>query len=147
MTGIRKRTEDALFLWDNGRRDGAFLIALVAVAAVSRLRYPQLTDRDAFEKFLQDSHTVKITGVEFRGKSVPIEHVFYKWLRCQLVHEGSLPPDIQFMEESDPQWMSIRAGGAPEYILKIGHGWFHHLIGSVRAAPEYHVAILTKPYD
>jgi len=41
------------------------------------------------------------------------------------------------MEDENPEWMSVRAGGAPEYILKIGHGWFHHLIGSVKSAPEY----------
>jgi hypothetical protein len=68
---------------------------------------------------------------------VALEHIFYKWLRCQLVHEGALPVDIQFMADDDPQWMSLRAGGAPEYVLKIGLGWFHHVIGSVKQSPEY----------
>ena len=135
MTGIRSRTDDAILLWEKGRQEGAFLSALIAVAATARLRYPQAKDREAFEQFLRDSHTVKLS-VEYRGECHPIEHVLYKWLRCQLVHEGRIPIDIQFMEDVQPGSMSVRAGGAPQYILKIGTGWFHHMIGSVVQAPE-----------
>lgn len=136
MPGLHKRVDDALFLWNNGRHDSAFLIALVAVAATARLRYPNMKDREGFEQFLRDTH-LRIRGVEFRGECQPLEHIFYKWLRCQLVHEGSLPVDIHFMPESESGWMSIRAGGPPENVLEIGHGWFHHMIGSVKQAREY----------
>ena len=53
--------------------------------------------------------------------------------------------DIQFMTDDDPQWMSVRAGGAPEHVLKVGLGWFHHMIGSVKEAPEY--LSLNIPHD
>jgi hypothetical protein len=53
-----------------------------------------------------------------------------------LVHEGELPLDIEFMRDDKPGSMSVRAGGVPEYILKIGHGWFDHMIGSVIKALE-----------
>jgi hypothetical protein len=57
-------------------------------------------------------------------------------MRCQLVHEGGIPIDIEFMQDVQPGSMSVRAGGAPEFILKIGTGWFHHMIGSVAQAVE-----------
>ncbi len=135
MLGIRNRIDDALFLWKSGREEGAFLSALIAVAATARVRYPKMKDRDCFEQFLRDTHSVRVS-VEYRGECHPIEHIFYKWIRCQLVHEGGFPVDIQFMTDDIPGSMSVRAGGAPEYIFKIGYGWFHHMIGSVIQAPE-----------
>ena len=145
MPGLHKRVDDALFLWNNGRHDSAFLMALIAVAATARLRYPKpkMNDREGFEQFLRDTR-LRVGRVEFRGDGHPLEHIFYTFLRNNLVHEGALPVDIQFMTESDPQMMTIRAGGAPEYVLKIGHGWFHHMIGSVKQAPEYLSLSFTK---
>lgn len=145
MSGIHNRINDALFLWENGRHESAFLIALIAVAAIARQRYPKMKDREGFEQFLRDTR-LRISGVEFRGKLEPLEHIFYKWLRCQLVHEAALPLDIQFVAENEEGWMSIRAGGAPEHLLKIGHGWFHHMIGSVKQAQEYLHDVLPARY-
>lgn len=122
-------------LWENGRLEGAFLSALIAVAATSRRRYQDrqaVRDREAFERFLTDAMSVRLS-VEYRGECHTIEHIFYKWLRCELVHEGGLPVDIEFMAEDG---LSVRAGGAPEYVLKISRGWFHHLLNSVAGAPE-----------
>lgn len=135
MSGIRNRIDDALFLWKNGHEEGAFLSVLIAVTATARLRYPKMKDRECFEQFLRDTHSVRL-GVEYRGECHPIEYIFYKWLRCQLVHEGGLPLNIKFMKEDETGLMSVRAGGAPEYILKIGRGWFANMIGSVMQAPE-----------
>jgi len=135
MTGIKNRVDDALLLWEADRKEGAFLSVLIAVAAVARIRYPKLKDRESFEQFIRDSNPT-ILNVEYRGDCKPIEHILYKWLRCQLVHEGGLPFDIQFTNETKAGAMSVRAGGAPEYILKIGHGWFHHMIASVMQAKE-----------
>ena len=135
IQGIQDRVEDALLLWEKGRRSGAFLLALIAVAATARKRYPELKDRECFERFLTDSHAARLS-VEYRGVCQMVEHIFYKWLRCQLIHEADLPVDIQFMEEKHKGTMSVRAGGAPEYILKIGIGWFDHMIHCVRNAPE-----------
>jgi hypothetical protein len=131
---IRARVDDALFLWSNGRLEGAFLSTLVAVAASARRKYPTLKDRESFENFLQDARLVRIS-VEYRGECHPIEHIFYKWLRCELVHEGGIPIDIQFMTDAEPSVMSVRAGGAPNHILKISHGWFYHLLGAVTTSP------------
>src|SRR5262249_15182052 len=107
----------------------------IAVAATSRLRYPDhkaIKDGEAFERFIAD---VKpgVLGAEYRGECHTIGHIFYKWLRCQLVHEGELPGDLE-LTESDG--LSIRAGGRPNLTLQLSRGWFHFLVGCVVNAPE-----------
>jgi hypothetical protein len=134
---ICSRIDDAQFLWDNGRLEGAFLSALTAVAATSRRQFADrnaISDREAFEQFLAGARSIRIT-VEYRGEFHPVERVLYKWLRCELVHEGGIPVDIQFMPDKQPGTMTIRAGGAPEFVLKISHGWFHHLVNAVIKSP------------
>jgi hypothetical protein len=144
---IKVRIEDALFLWDHGRREGAFLSALIAVAATSRQRFAasKVRDREAFERFLESTHSIRL-AVEYRGALHSIEHIFYKWFRCELVHEGALPIDIEFLTDVDPRQLSIRAGGAPAFVLRISPGWFHHLVGAVIKAPENHVLFSTGSF-
>jgi hypothetical protein len=135
---VRARVDDGLFLWEHKRLEGAFMSVLAAVAASARLRYPNrkaIGDRVAFERFLKNAMLVTI-GVEFRGEAHPVEHIFYKWLRCELVHEGGIPVDIEFVQTEDPTQLSIRAGGQPEYVLKLSQGWFYHLVNVVATAPE-----------
>ena len=135
---IRARIEDAAFLWQHRHQEGALLSALVAVATTARRRFPDrkaVGDREAFERFLSSAHSVRLS-VEYRGDAQPIEHIFYKWLRCELVHEGGLPIDIEFMPDPEPGALSVRAGGSPEYILKLSHSWFEHLVGAVLGALE-----------
>ena|SRR5438128_1369457 len=134
VMSIRQRIDDATYLWDSGRREGAFLSALIAVAAMSRRKYPQKGDREAFEQFLKDGCAARVS-VEFRGELHPVEHIFYKWLRCELVHDAGIPIDIQFMADDGPG-LSLRAGGAPEYVLKLSYGWFHHLLNTAANAVE-----------
>jgi hypothetical protein len=133
---IRTRLDDAVFLWSADRREGAFMSVLVAVAATARLRHgTAFGDRDAFERFMTTALPVRLS-VEFRGELHSIEHVLYKWLRCELVHEAGLPVDIEFMLESKPYALSVRAGGAPDFVLRLSESWFHHLVGAVIKAPE-----------
>ena len=135
---IHGRVEDAKFLWQHDRYEGALLSVLSAVAATARLRYPDrkaVKDGDAFRQFLESAHSIRLS-VEFRGELHAIEHIFYKWLCCELVHEGGLPVDIQFMQDEEPGALSVRAGGKPEFILKLSQGWFHHLLHAVINAPE-----------
>ncbi len=134
---IRARIEDAMFLWNNGHKEGAFLSALVAVASTAKRISPDrmaIGDRDAFEQFLKSAHSVRLS-VEYRGELHTIEHIFYKWLRCELIHEGGLPTDLEFMPDTKPGTLSVRAGGAPEFVLKLSEGWFHFLVNSVVSAP------------
>ena len=130
---IRNRLEDAQLLYQNGRYEGAFLTVLIAVAATARLEDPdrKMRDRECFESFL-DKRQKGVIKIEFREELHTIPHIFYKWFRCELVHEGGLPIDIEFIESDG---LSFRAGGTPNYILKISYGWFHWLIDVVAEAP------------
>src|SRR6266581_6608522 len=135
---IRNRIEDAVFLWESGRREGAILSALVAVAATSRLRFQDrksVKDGDACEKFLSSSYPIRIS-LEYRGEAHPVEHIFYKWLRCELVHEGGWPVDIELMPDDYPGALLARAGGAPDFVLKLSESWLLFLINAVVKAPE-----------
>jgi hypothetical protein len=120
--GIAARIDDARVLWAAGRREGALLSVLVAVAARARRSYPNLGDGDRFRRFLAESVSWKLSA-EFRGAVVPVEQIFYKWMRCSLLHEAGLPEDITWIEDGDPAALTVRAGGAPEFVLKLSTGW------------------------
>ncbi len=121
---VKERIEDAKLLWDAGRKEGAFIMILVAVAATARKRYPKppkgkkpvpetqrphpgeyASDSNSFKTFLLDEME-KITGgvkynfaVPFQGKDkVALEDILYAHLRCHMVHEGETPPTITFTE-------------------------------------------------
>lgn len=53
---VEARVDDVRLLWSGGRRESAFLIALVAVSATARKRFPDrksVGDPDVFERFLR----------------------------------------------------------------------------------------------
>jgi hypothetical protein len=84
----------------------------------ARREYPRpLGDRDAFERFIESRFRPRLS-VEFRGELRPLEQVFYKWMRCAL----------RFNENAEPRELSVRSGGAPNYVLLISPGWFDQLI-------------------
>ena len=128
LMSIRARLEDADLLWRDGRLEGALLVVLVAVAATARKTLPDVRgDRNAFVAFLKSTHGWAVT-VEFRGKQVDLDQLFYEWLRCELVHTGSLPVDVRVEDfAGDPAACSVRAAGAPSYTLLVTPGWYHYL--------------------
>ncbi|WP_022883212.1 hypothetical protein [Gryllotalpicola ginsengisoli] len=133
---IQDRLEDADLLWRHNRREGALLSVLVAVAATARKAFPQITgDRASFEAFMKTTHDWTIS-VEHRGQQVDLDHLFYKWLRCELVHTATLPVDLRINDEfSDPDSCTVRAGGAPEHTVLLSPGWYYFLTRAVREAP------------
>jgi hypothetical protein len=84
---IKNCIEDARFLWNAKRYESAFALALIAVAATSKKVFPNEGDGKSFESFLVQGWFEKM-HVEFRGKMHSINHIFYKWFRCELIHEG-----------------------------------------------------------
>lgn len=129
MNALQERVDDARLLWREGRREGAFLLAIVAVVARARQDFPPpMSEGEAFRRFVESRFGPRLSA-EFRGKQWPIERIFYKWFRCELVHEGGLPVDIRFKEDATPDELSVRAGGAPEYVLLVSPGWFDELLG------------------
>ena len=116
-------------LWREGRREGAFLLAIVAVIVRARRDYPKppFSEGEAFRRFIESRFGPRLS-VEFRGDLWPIERVFYKWFRCEIVHAGGMPVDIKFKDDAEPDELSVRAGGAPDYELLISPGWFDQLL-------------------
>lgn len=155
---VRDRIDDALLLWKNGRRDGAFISILIAAAATARKRYPKpkrgekatkprpspgepASDSVAFKTFILDEMD-KITGgpkynviFPFQGKDTPFEDILYAYLRCELLHEGKTPATVRFTE---PQ---IRDGKSYSVVelrdpLGIPIFWLWNLARAVAQAKE-----------
>jgi len=108
LVGVRDRLVDAALLWKTGRKEGAFVLVLIALAATSRKRYPHPAhgDRKAFTTYLRDEMrnlTAKVNWIpseqwrlKFRGVEHDFEHFLYTFLRCELAHQASMPPDLRF---------------------------------------------------
>jgi hypothetical protein len=118
---IKSQLDDALFLKANERYLGAFTVLMLAVAASSRLTFPQGTpskvdlkklmgDGEAFRLFLggrirkmlmgldrgPDEGTAGVT-VPVNGKSHDLAYIFYKYYRNGLIHESELPNEVEFV--------------------------------------------------
>lgn len=102
MAYVDGRIDDALTLWRAGRREGAFLLAIVALVARARQDFSRPMGKgESFLRYIQSRFPPQLS-VEYRGKQWPIEDVFYKWFRCEIVHAGGLPVDMAFMDEASP---------------------------------------------
>ncbi len=132
--GIRKRVEDAELLWREGQSEGSLLMALIAASATARRKYPKLKDGEAFEKLLLDARSWRLS-LEFRGAQVPVERLLWKWLRCELVHQGGLPVDILLTPILAVGELTARAGGEPTYELQLSEAWLHHVLDVVVYEP------------
>jgi hypothetical protein len=128
---VQAQLADAELLWRNGRREGGLLNVLIAVAASARDSHPTLGDHKAFVQFLKSTHAWTMS-VEFRGRQVDVDELFYTWLRCELVHAGSLPVDIRIADELEG--LSLRAGGSPNYVVLVAPAWFEYFTDVVQAA-------------
>lgn len=90
-------------------------------------------DRDAFEWLFRDTVNLDLE-LEFRGTAWPVETILYKWLRCELVHEGGLPVDVDFVDDGDGALPMI--GGDPAHgVLRLGNGWYELLLRTVVTHP------------
>jgi len=134
---IRARIDDTKILWKEGRHEGALLSVLIAIAATSKRRYSKLGDGEAFRKFVQDEFetifgiSVKDSfNVDFRGTSLPLENLLYKFVRCELAHEAALPADVVF---EPTQELAIRTQG--NRIVFAGP-WADKLATAVVLSPE-----------
>ena len=140
---VRERLEDARVLFAAGRQQGAFVSVLIATAATSRKRYPrdEWDDSGSFRNFIYDEMGVITRGPKyavafpFRGRKTPLEDIFYYHLRCELVHEGSMPETIVFTEPllEDGKVSNRLHLGTP---LGFPVGWIEQLATANWLAPE-----------
>jgi hypothetical protein len=180
---IRQQVEDATFLAENGRYNGALTNLMLAVAASARTCFPKGTkslqkpneamgDREAFTLFLGgrirkllfgdyggDEYGDSGISVGFKGQQYDIAYILYKFYRCELVHEGELPEDVEFNPQvaaigtaanmkGDNLRVSISAGNK----MVLDHGWIDLLTTAVVNArcngAEFgikHFDLVTKP--
>lgn len=191
---VHDRLDDARVLYAAGRRTGALLSVLVAVAATSRKRYPKSdvpSDGDAFRKFvaeemmtingvlanycaeqartaagrfdravkargmtlgtflesviaerLSGSETTdlqeieKILGsgvyVHFRDQTITLDDLLYRFVRCELAHEATLPDDVVFLPRTEGR---MRIQVTDNQVI-LDDAWIEALAGAVESAPE-----------
>lgn len=154
---VRARIEDAKSLWAAGRQEGAVILVLIAVSATVRKRYPRpIPDGKAYKRFIRDE-LAKITygptvnvDFYFRGNHhCPIEDIIYTFIRCELLHEGALPEDIQLTNPvaGNGEPFGKSPDGTPydgklfnclvlKDVLGFPIGWVWNLIRVVAEAPE-----------
>ena len=130
---IAQRLDDAEFLWLAGRREGAMLSALVAFAATARRALPdEKYDSVAFQRLFQEQLNSAWT-ITFRGKSTPLSLLFYKWLRCELVHQGTLPVELSFNDDDSGGLFDVALSG--NYSISLSNVWYHSLVLAVLGHP------------
>ncbi len=104
---VRERLEDAILLWEHGRKEGAWIQVLIAAAATSRMRLPKpVPDKEAFTTFIKQVSPTIVTGsgqpcekgITFMIGEVALEDVIYKHLRCNLVHEADIADKVTLHE-------------------------------------------------
>jgi|SRR5215213_5447832 len=141
IPGIVRRIQKAEKDYAEGDYENALIQALIAVAATSAARYPNLGDRVRFEKLLAKDFgpnlgsNVAIKGgfikVSYKGQLHTVEHIFYKFLRCELLHEADVPPDIEFVDPATGILFAPRGS-----TLVMGYHLIESLIRVVKKAPE-----------
>ena len=158
---VIERIEDAKLLWNAGRKEGAFVQILIAVAATARKRYPKppkgvkpvrddqrprpgeyAKDDKSFKTFMLDEMDKITDGMKyhvafpFQGNDkTPLEDILYTHLRCHMVHEGETPPTITFTEPviEDGKSYSVLKLTDP---LGFPEMWMWNLARVVAQAPE-----------
>lgn len=141
---IKVRIEDAKTLWQLGRKEGAWVLALIAAAATSRKRYPKpMKDGQAFKSFIRDVLPTLMYGKPLQGApnprivfdQTPVEDIIYEHLRCNLVHEGEVAQQVAFSESKivDGKLQATLVVGSPNRIPDF---WVLNLMKAVMEAPE-----------
>ncbi len=155
---VRTRIDDAKVLWENERYEGAVLIVIAAFAGTARKRYPRndYPDNEAFKRFIVDDLS-KITNgptinasFYYRGDNYKkVEDLIYIFIRCELMHEGSLPSDMYLTQPvfephspfgQNPDGQPYDTGIFNHLILEetLGFpiGWIWNMIRVIVEAPE-----------
>jgi hypothetical protein len=48
---------------------------------------------------------------------------------------SGIPIDIEFVGDVNSDLLSIRAGGAPNYVLQLSHGWLFEILHLIKTSP------------
>lgn len=87
---IRKRYDEARRLMALGEWEASLVIALVATAGAASNRSKRLGedkgDKQKFVEYIRGLVSIHFTGI---GKDISGEEILYKYLRCELIHDGT----------------------------------------------------------
>jgi hypothetical protein len=129
---MRARIDDAIFLWKHGHQEGAFLMALVAISASARRRFPDhktVRDSDAFVQFLTSVRPSRIS-VEYRGEMHTVEYIFINGFAAHSFMKEAYPKTSSLCKTPSPA-RSLFAQVVPHLkivpILTIGNVTFSSL--------------------
>lgn len=139
---VKERVKDADVLFNLGRKEGALLLVLVAVAGTSRKRYPKSKikyDGEAFRMFVSEEMCKYAPGwkedtnvqVKFKDRPLWMPRELYEFVRNYLFHEAELPDYISFKSKN-----GFNVTVLNNEKLIIGDDIFHYLRKIVIDAPE-----------
>jgi hypothetical protein len=140
---IKARLEDAIVLWDQGRREGAWTLVLIAAAATSRKRYPRpMKDNESFKRFIGDIEGTIVSGQYPWAPMEPImfgevsmADIIYEHMRCNLVHEAEFHLRVALSESRIINGM-VGAEHRIDQTNELPDFWVIHLALAVRHVPE-----------
>lgn len=141
---IKDRIEDAEMLWSQGRKEGAWVQALVAAAATARKRYPKpMPDNEAFKSFIRGYIPTIMYGkpspkgfdANIIFGDIPFEDILYKHIRCHLLHEADISELVSFSESKtlDGKLQATLSVGKPHRLPDF---LVLHLIKVIKEVPE-----------
>lgn len=149
---IQNRLEDAKYLIEQGRYEGALTSLLIGVAATARKRFPKgvvpsianpkkkMGDGESFETFvsqqIREITDANSFSVMFEGKKRSLGEVLYSLLRCYLLHEGELSPKVEFVPDSVRGGLSVVNDSGPPEKLIFSQSLVIFLADLVARAPE-----------
>jgi len=98
------------------------------------MRFPKLKDGEAFRTFIREvTPTIMLGqspitgGITFVFGEMSLDQIMYNHLRCNLLHEGEMPQEVQFTENAEI------FSGMP---VRIPDFWVLSLAKAVADAPE-----------
>ena len=113
--GIGKRIDECISKLNVGDGENAFIQLCLAIEGTSKLAYPHIqSSAQRNRQFIKDSMPLVFwsltNGTPTNSKSfnfmltingcqkeVSLEEVMYKLLRCSLVHEATMPDEVEFV--------------------------------------------------
>lgn len=99
---IRERFDDAVNLYHSGRYEGSLISTLIAIAGAARRHFPRpIQDNKAFADYIEEQTGHILECIVTDQKSLTVGEVFYKFYRCNLIHEAELPANI-ILDVNDP---------------------------------------------
>ncbi|MTI62204.1 MAG: hypothetical protein FH762_19840 [Firmicutes bacterium] len=111
---VGKRVKECLDKIKDGDLENAFIQLSIAIDATAKKEYPNDTTSKRCKKFIKTNlpfvmwsltngtpTTCQSLSFQFSSESSPsgftnFEDVFYKYMRCNLIHEGEMPSKITF---------------------------------------------------